>query len=108
VGLFKGGEEIQAFARAGERYLGGTFGSMPGAGVFTALDMKTNRIVWQQAWRDSCYSGSVTTAGGLVFIGRNDGRFTALNSSGFWNEHVDGSVRSGSRGGEDGPTSTLT
>lgn len=80
VGVFKGGEEIQALPRAGERYVGGTFGSLPGGGVFTALDMKTNGIVWQQAWND-CYSGSVNTAGGLVFVGRNDGRLTALNSS---------------------------
>jgi alcohol dehydrogenase (cytochrome c) len=56
-------------------------------GIFAALDMKTNRLVWQQAWKDACYSGSVTTAGGLVFVGRNDGRLTALNSSrgkGLW------------------------
>jgi outer membrane protein assembly factor BamB len=50
-------------------------------GIFAALDMKTNKLVWQQRWKDSCYSGSVTTAGGLVFVGRNDGRLTALNSS---------------------------
>lgn len=81
VGLFKGGEEIAALPGAGERYLGGTFGSIPGSGIFAALDMKTNRIVWQQAWKDSCYSGSVTTAGGLVFVGRNDGRLTALSAS---------------------------
>jgi quinohemoprotein ethanol dehydrogenase len=81
VGLFKGGDEIEAFPRAGERYVGGTFGSIPGGGIFAALDMKTNRIVWQQAWKDSCYSGSVNTAGGLVLVGRNDGRLTALNSS---------------------------
>ncbi|MGA8595743.1 MAG: PQQ-binding-like beta-propeller repeat protein, partial [Bryobacteraceae bacterium] len=80
LGVFKGGEEVQAIPRAGERYVGGTFGALPGAGVFAALDMKTNRIVWQEAWKD-CYSGSVTTAGGLVFVGRNDGRLTALNSS---------------------------
>ena len=27
-----------------------------------------------------CYSGSIATAGGLVFVGRNDGRLTALDS----------------------------
>ena len=27
-----------------------------------------------------CYSGSVVTAGGLLFVGRGDGRLTALNS----------------------------
>ena len=47
-------------------------------GVFAALDMRTNKIVWQQHWPDTCYSGSTTTAGGLVFVGRNDGRLTAL------------------------------
>jgi quinohemoprotein ethanol dehydrogenase len=45
------------------------------------MDMKTNKLVWQQRWQDSCYSGSVTTAGGLVFTGRNNGYLTALNSS---------------------------
>ena len=45
------------------------------------MDMTTNRIVWRQRWSDTCYSGSVTTAGDLVFVGRNDGRFTALDSS---------------------------
>ncbi len=56
----------------GQRYLGGAFGGMPLAaiGIFAALDMKTNRLVWQQRWKDSCYSGSVTTAGGLVFVGQ--------------------------------------
>ena len=43
--------------------------------------MKTNRLVWREQWKDSCYSGSVTTAGGLVFVGRNDGRLMALNSA---------------------------
>jgi alcohol dehydrogenase (cytochrome c) len=43
--------------------------------------MHTNTLVWQQHWPEPCYSGSVTTAGGLVFVGRNDGRLTALDSS---------------------------
>ena len=85
VNLFKGGEENQAIPEEGHggRYLGGTFGGspIPATGIFAALDMKTNRLVWQQRWKDLCYSGSVTTAGGLVFVGRNDGRLTALDSS---------------------------
>jgi alcohol dehydrogenase (cytochrome c) len=52
----------------------------PRLGIFAALDMRTNKLVWQQHWPGPCYSGSVVTAGGLVFVGRNDGRFTALNS----------------------------
>jgi PQQ-dependent dehydrogenase (methanol/ethanol family) len=81
--IFKGGDENQAMPREGERFLGGAFGGspIPGTGIFAALDMKTNRLVWRQAWKDSCYSGSVTTAGGLVFVGRNDGRLTAMDSS---------------------------
>jgi alcohol dehydrogenase (cytochrome c) len=42
--------------------------------------MHTNRIVWQQHWANPCNSGATATAGGLVFVGRNDGRLTALDS----------------------------
>jgi alcohol dehydrogenase (cytochrome c) len=67
---------------AGELYIGGNFGSnpLPPQGTFTALDMHTNKIVWQQHWANPCNSGVTATAGGLVFVGRNDGRLTALDS----------------------------
>jgi alcohol dehydrogenase (cytochrome c) len=67
----------------GKEYIGGTFGAnpLPAHGTFTALDMRTNTIVWQQHWANTCYSGATTTAGGLVFVGRNDGRLTALDSA---------------------------
>jgi alcohol dehydrogenase (cytochrome c) len=66
----------------GELYIGGNFGSIaiPGMGTFSALDVHTNKLVWQQHWAEACYSGSVATAGGLVFVGRNDGRLTALDA----------------------------
>ena len=66
----------------GAEYIGGNFGAhtIPGLGTFTALDLHTNQIQWQQQWPEPCYSGSVVTAGGLVFVGRNDGRLTALDS----------------------------
>ena len=67
----------------------------PRRGVFAAVDLKTNRIAWRQQWVDQCYSGSVTTAGGLVFVGRNDGRFTALdktNGKKLWEFQTDGGV----------------
>ena len=68
---------------SGQLYIGGNFGSvsLPHLGTFTALDVRTNTIVWQQQWADPCFSGSTTTGGGLVFVGRNDGRLTALDSS---------------------------
>ena len=61
--------------------LGGA-GANPGVarrGTFTAMDLKTNRIVWTQQWPSSCFNGTLATAGGLVFVGRSDGRFTALD-----------------------------
>jgi alcohol dehydrogenase (cytochrome c) len=67
----------------GASYIGGGFGGffLHSLGIFAALDMRTNTLVWQQQWAEPCYSGSVTTAGGLVFVGRSDGRLTALDSS---------------------------
>ncbi len=49
-------------------------------GIFTAMDLTTNRVVWQQQWPSSCFNGTMATGGGLVFVGRADGRFTALDS----------------------------
>jgi quinohemoprotein ethanol dehydrogenase len=59
---------------------GGASSGIAGRGVFAAVDLTTNRIAWQQQWHESCFSGSLATAGGLVFVGRSDGRFTALDS----------------------------
>ena len=67
----------------------------PRRGVLAAVDMTTNRIVWRQQWVDTCYSGSVVTHGGLLFIGRNDGRLTALDKTTghrLWEFQTDGGV----------------
>jgi quinohemoprotein ethanol dehydrogenase len=46
----------------------------------TAYDMSTGKIRWQkESEGESCYSGAVTTAGGLVFVGHNDGNLVAYN-----------------------------
>ncbi|MBI4887497.1 MAG: PQQ-binding-like beta-propeller repeat protein [Acidobacteria bacterium] len=81
TGVFKGGSDNEA-PPDGERYIGGVFGnvSFGVSGIFAAMDMRTNKIVWQQQWAERCYSGSTVTAGGLVFTGRIDGRFTALDA----------------------------
>jgi mono/diheme cytochrome c family protein len=66
--------------------IAGGFGSNPG--TFTAIDATTGKIVWQKRWPESCYAGSATTKGNLVFIGRNDGRlqaYDAQNGNLLWN-----------------------
>lgn len=50
------------------------------AGTFSAIDATTGRIVWQKHWAEACYAGSATSAGNVVFIGRNDGRLQAYNA----------------------------
>ena len=81
IGVFHT-EDADPTHEMGKRFVAGAFGSssVPRLGVFAALDMHTNKLVWQQQWSDECYSGSTTTAGGLTFVGRNDGRLTALDS----------------------------
>lgn len=54
------------------------FGSQ--TGYFGAWDPTTGKTVWQQRWAESCYSGAVTTAGGLVFVGRNNGELQAYDA----------------------------
>jgi alcohol dehydrogenase (cytochrome c) len=82
IGVFRADPLSQDRPPAGERYVAGIFGgtSLTNLGVFAALDMRTNTLVWQQQWAEPCYSGSTTTAGGLVFVGRNDGRLTVLDA----------------------------
>ena len=82
-GVFQGGESYDEPGVAGRFFAGGVFGStsIPPQGIFAAIDVRTNRVAWNQRWPDVCYSGSVATGGGLLFVGRNDGRFTAMDSS---------------------------
>jgi quinohemoprotein ethanol dehydrogenase len=68
---------------ANEVYMGGRFvqANADDRGILAALDVRTNKLAWRQQWREICYSGSVVTAGGLLFVGRNDGRLTALDKA---------------------------
>lgn len=81
----------------GEYYSGSVVArfAAPRRGVFAAVNLTTNRISWHQQWVDSCYSGSTVTAGGLLFVGRNDGRLTALDKDTghkLWEFQTDGGV----------------
>ena len=66
----------------GDRYTGGSmrFAPITTTGVVAAMDLRTNRRLWSQRWSSRCYSGLVATAGDLLFAGRNDGRFTAIDA----------------------------
>jgi alcohol dehydrogenase (cytochrome c) len=80
INSFSVDEDLEAPV-ANQVYMGGRFtqAAADDRGILAALDLTTNRLVWRQQWREICYSGSVVTAGGLLFVGRNDGRLTALD-----------------------------
>jgi quinohemoprotein ethanol dehydrogenase len=66
----------------GETFEGGEIGGTTGfnaRGLLTAYDMGTGKIAWQKHFPESCYSGAVTTAGGLVFVGQNNGELQAYD-----------------------------
>jgi quinohemoprotein ethanol dehydrogenase len=69
--------------KEGETYIGSDTVVSSGfnvEGFVTAYDMSTGKIAWQNKFAgESCYSGAVTTAGGLVFIGKNDGNLVAYD-----------------------------
>jgi len=81
-GKYVGGDKDNEIPPDGVNYVGGTtgFADLPRMGIFAAVDMTTNKIIWRNRWKDHCYSGSVTTAAGILFVGRNDGRLLALNT----------------------------
>jgi glucose dehydrogenase len=54
---------------------------LAGTGTFTAIDVDTGRIRWQQKEPVAMVGGATTTAGGLVFVGvSGKGVFQALDA----------------------------
>jgi alcohol dehydrogenase (cytochrome c) len=49
-------------------------------GYLVAIDVSTGEQAWAKRWPESCYSGTVTTGGGLVFVGRNGGQLEAYDA----------------------------
>jgi quinohemoprotein ethanol dehydrogenase len=77
-------EGLQGHEAAGDLYLSSVF-TLTGFGSYdgtlTAQDVETGEIEWQRELEgESCYSGTVTTAGNLVFVGRSSGELTALDA----------------------------
>jgi alcohol dehydrogenase (cytochrome c) len=52
-----------------------------GTGTFTAIDATSGRVVWQKRFPQPCYAGTATTAGNIVFVGRNTGELQAYNAT---------------------------
>jgi quinohemoprotein ethanol dehydrogenase len=69
--------------KEGETYIGSDTIVASGfdtVGYLTAYDMSTGKIAWQNKFpKESCYSGAVSTAGGLVFVGHNNGEIVAYD-----------------------------
>jgi quinohemoprotein ethanol dehydrogenase len=55
-------------------------GFAEGTGTFTAIDATSGKVVWQKKWPEPCYSGTTTSAGNLVFVGRNNGEYQAYSA----------------------------
>lgn len=67
----------------GQYFIGGTIVGAAWTeswGTFTALDAESGEQVWQKRTADACYSGTTTTAGNLVFNGRNSGELEAYDA----------------------------
>jgi alcohol dehydrogenase (cytochrome c) len=69
-------------AEVGERFFGGTVVGQPGAANFIrAVDFRTGQKVWDYpAGAGFGGSGTLATAGGLVFFGEAGGTFTAVEA----------------------------
>jgi alcohol dehydrogenase (cytochrome c) len=72
------------FVKAGENWtgVGGISGvAWPEAtGTFSAIDATSGEVKWQKRFPDPCYSGTSTTGGNLVFVGRNSGELEAYDA----------------------------
>jgi alcohol dehydrogenase (cytochrome c) len=68
----------------GQRFFGGSFGERQGSSrsFIRALDFRSGSKAWEYPLLSAGFGGSGTlaTAGGLVFFGESGGTFTALDS----------------------------
>ena len=82
-GYSRSGREVPPGKRGTTFDLGSVFtttGFGDWTGYFTAIDGNSMEIEWQKRWPESCYSGSTSTGGDLVFVGRNTGELQAYNA----------------------------
>jgi quinohemoprotein ethanol dehydrogenase len=69
--------------KEGQYYIGGVIvgaGFTESFGTFTAIDALSGNRVWQKRFPEACYSGTSTTKGNLVFLGRTNGELEAYDA----------------------------
>ncbi len=67
----------------GRLWLGSAFVAIPGEeqyGTYTAVNLATGKIAWQNKVPQPMMGGSLATAGGLTFTGEGNGNFNAYDS----------------------------
>ncbi|MGH7580468.1 MAG: pyrroloquinoline quinone-dependent dehydrogenase [Gemmatimonadales bacterium] len=67
----------------GRLWLGSAFVAIPGEeqyGLYSAIDLKTGKIAWQNKVPQPMMGGALATAGGLTFTGEGNGNFNAYDS----------------------------
>jgi PQQ-dependent dehydrogenase (methanol/ethanol family) len=67
----------------GRLWLGSAFVAIPGEeqyGLFSAVNLKTGKIAWQNKVPQPMMGGSLATAGGITFTGEGNGNFNAYDS----------------------------
>jgi alcohol dehydrogenase (cytochrome c) len=66
--------------KTGDRTMGGSMQFMPGTGALRAIDPATGALKWELKQDSSPWAGVLSTAGGVVFSGDNDGNFFAVDA----------------------------
>jgi len=67
----------------GKLWLGSAFVAIPGEeqyGLYSAVNLKTGKIAWQNKVPQPMMGGALATAGGLTFTGEGNGNFNAYSS----------------------------
>jgi PQQ-dependent dehydrogenase (methanol/ethanol family) len=67
----------------GRLWLGSAFVAIPGEeqwGTYTAINLATGKIAWQNKVPQPMMGGGLATAGGLTFTGEGNGNFNAFDS----------------------------
>jgi PQQ-dependent dehydrogenase (methanol/ethanol family) len=67
----------------GRLWLGSAFVAIPGEeqyGLYSAVNLKTGKIAWQNKVPQPMMGGALATAGGLTFTGEGNGNFNAYES----------------------------